>query len=302
MIKYSKRICEALMKTLYIDIYFLINFTVDLLALYFSALFYKLPITTVRLMLSAFIGAAYAVFGILLLENSVYMYPISVLILITMIIIITKGSHIYRKIKYCILFLVFEILIGGLVFYGYTSLDKFEPLKNFISEENENKKLILLSVLILFSIGVLKLIISLFNGTRCHKSVKLIVEYNGEKKSIDAFVDSGNLAVDPFDKTPVMLIGQKLANEIYGNDSEKIYSICEIDASLKKKIKIIPVSFGAEKKILYGIKPDFVYVKTKTNEERISLTIAIDKEGGCYGGYNALIPLSALDDIPYENL
>ena len=285
------------MKTLYIDVYFLINFTVDLLALYFSALFYKLPITMLKLLTSAFIGAGYAVFGIIFLDNSVFMFPISILVLVLMIFIMTFGLGIYRKIKYCVIYLIFQILIGGLVYYGYTALDSFTPLKDFVEAENENKKLLILSVLILFSIGVLKLLISLFRDTVCRKNVRLTVEYKNKTHSFEAFVDSGNLALDPFDKTPVMLVSMALAKEIYGICESDISNIDNIEVSLKKKIRIIPVSFGSEKKILYGLKPDRVLVKSKKREERISLTIAIDKDGGSYGGYNALIPSVALEDI-----
>ena len=123
----------------------------------------------------------------------------------------------------------------------------------------------------------------------------LSVEYQGRSTTVEAFVDSGNLAVDPFDKTPVMLISAQLADRIYDINALELENIDGINISLRKKLRVIPVSFGKEKKILYGLKPDRVFIKNKKREERISLTI--DKEGGNYGGYNALIPLSALDDV-----
>ena len=47
--------------TLYVDVYFLINFTVDILALYFAAIFSKVPTSTRRLIISAVIGAFFAI-------------------------------------------------------------------------------------------------------------------------------------------------------------------------------------------------------------------------------------------------
>ena len=67
--------------------------------------------------------------------------------------------------------------------------------------------------------------------------------------------------------------------------------------SFRKKIRIIPVSYGNQRKILYGMKPDAVYIEKNGVREHISLIIAIDNEGGDFGGYNALIPLSALEGI-----
>ena len=50
-------------------------------------------------------------------------------------------------------------------------------------------------------------------------------------------------------------------------------------------------------KIIYGIKPDSVMIVRKTKNEKINLTIAFDKEGGSYGGFNALIPAAALQGV-----
>ena len=50
------------MRTFYIDVYFLINLTVDILALYFSAIFSKTPTSIKRLLIAGIIGAASAVF------------------------------------------------------------------------------------------------------------------------------------------------------------------------------------------------------------------------------------------------
>ncbi len=289
------------MKTLYVDVYFFINFTVDILALYFSALLYKLPTTAIRLLFSALLGATYAVFGVLLFDNSALMMPISALILIAMVVIMSRGVGFFRKLKYGIIFLFFQILIGGLVYYAYSMLDKIELLESFVESENENKKLLLFSLIVLLTIGALKLVTSCFGCAGSEKSVKLFVEYKGIKNQLDALVDSGNLAVDPFDKTPVMLVGEVWGAKIFGELCADFDSIDNLDLTLKKKIRIIPVSFGNQRKILYGIKPDAVYLEKDGVREHISLIIAIDKEGGDFGGYNALIPSSALDNISYGN-
>ena len=79
---------SEVMTTLYIDVYFLINFCVDILALYFAASFVKIPCTNLRLVISGVIGGGYAVVGILLLDESYLMYPISAMIFISMVLVI----------------------------------------------------------------------------------------------------------------------------------------------------------------------------------------------------------------------
>ena len=48
------------MKVFYIDVYFLINFTVDILALYSAGLFSGIKTTLPRLIISSFTGGAVA--------------------------------------------------------------------------------------------------------------------------------------------------------------------------------------------------------------------------------------------------
>lgn len=289
------------MQTLYVDVYFLINFTVDILALYFSAGFAKIPISVPRLMISGLLGGMYAVLAILFISNQKIMYPISALLLVTMILICAKGVGWYRKMKYAVAFLFFQIIIGGLVYYSYCTLDKVMDTEDLASVGAENRNLLILSLIVLLSIGVLKLIISFFGSVKSEKSVSLIICRDGKEYSLEALVDSGNLAKDPFDKTPVMLINHEKAKEIFGDQVSSEDMLVSSDYKTKRKIRIIPVSMGKDNKILYGIKPESVYALSGGKREKITVVVAFDEDTDNYGGYSGLIPLSALEDVLYGN-
>ena len=285
------------METIYVDVYFLINFTVDVLALYFASQFSKISTSAPRLLIAASVGALYAVFGVLLIEKSEIMYLLAVVFLLLMVVITSVGVGFFRRVKYTIAVIIFNVIIGGLVYYGYCLLDNIFDSEELVSAEGENKNLLILSLIVLLSIGVLKLFISVFGNTRCERKVELAVVHNGEETRFEAFVDSGNLAVDPFDKTPVMLINRTLSKSIFGIEAltQEIFFAGEYE--LKKRMRIIPVTFGGENKILYGIKPDNIYAVAGRKTEKLSLIIATDEKGDSYSGYSALIPLSALDGV-----
>ena len=287
------------MQTLYIDVYFLINFTVDLLAFYFSSSFVKMPITVPRLIISAFIGGAYAVLAILFISRQWIMYPISLLLFFVMISVSAKNVRIYRKIKFAAAFFLFQIIIGGLVYYLYCTLDKVMNTEKFSDIGGENQKLLILSLIVLCSIGTLKLVIAFFGSVKSEKNVSLIIEYDEQKITCEALVDSGNLARDPFDKTPVMLINKKVAAELFGRGDFLSESIVSSNYKTKSKVRVIPVRFGQVNKILYGIKPDAVFARSGKREEQISVILAVDGEEDNYGGYSALIPLAALEGVSY---
>ena len=288
------------METIYVDVYFLINFTVDILALHFASVFSKISTSVARLLIAAAIGALYAVFGVLLIEKSEIMHLFACVFLILMVIITSKGVGFYRRVKYTIAVVLFNVIIGGLVYYGYCLLDNVFKSDDFIQVGGANKNILILSLIVLLSIGVLKLFISVFGNTRCEKKVELAVVYNGLETRFEAFVDSGNMAVDPFDKTPVMLVTAALSKKIFGIDTTCEGSVFKSGYDIKKRMRIIPVSFGGEKKILYGIKPDNIYAVAGKKTEELSLIIATDEKGDSYGGYSALIPLSVLESVQYE--
>ena len=289
------------MKTLYVDVYFLINFTIDILALYFASIFCKTAAKVYRLIFSSFFGALCAVIGSVFIIDSKIMYIVSALTFLIMILIVTKGVTVYRKLKYAVAFLLFEILIGGLVYYGYCLLDRLFENSDCVEVGSENRNLLILSLIVLLSIGVLKLIIYFLGSVRSEKNVKLVVSYLNTETHIEALVDSGNLAVDPLDKTPVMLINLKLGKRIFGQRVLNTDDFSSFDNNLKKRLRIIPVCFGGHKKILYGIKPDSSYAIVGKRREKISIVIAINKEEDSFGGYEALIPLAALEDVFYGN-
>ena len=285
------------METIYIDVYFLINFTVDVLALYFASSFSKISTSAPRLLIAALVGALYAVVGVLLIEKSEIMYLLAVLFLVLMVIITSKGVGFSRRIKYTVAVVIFNVIIGGLVYYGYCLLDNVLDSDDFINVGGENKNFLILALIVLLSIGVLKLFISVFGNTRFERKVELAVVHNGVETRFEAFVDSGNLAVDPFDKTPVMLINGALSKKIFGTEELVQEGFFGDGYELKKRMRIIPVTFGGEKKILYGIKPDNVYAVVGEKTEKLSIIIATEGKGDSYGGYSALVPLSVLDGV-----
>ncbi len=281
------------MRTLYIDVYFLINFTVDVLALYFSARLSKIHTTVLRLIIAGSVGAIYAVIGILLIDSRWLMIPLSIFILIFVVVIVAKGVGIYRRLRYAVSFLIFELIIGGLVYCSYCMLSEFVELGQ-VDAGSENRNLLILSLIVLLSIGVLKIIISFFGNVKSERSVRLEIEVINNRIEIEAFVDSGNLAVDPFDKTPVMLVAHGMEKKILGFE---INDPLKLDVGVRKRIRVIPVSFGGTNKILFGIKPDKVYVVRDGYKERIDLVLAFDNNDNEYGGFSALIPLSSLEDV-----
>lgn len=284
------------MKTLYIDVYFLINFTVDLLALYFASCFSKVPTSTKRLLISSAVGALIAVGVVLLPEYAILKFIIATAGLIAMGFIAPKRVSVRRKLKFVFAFLIFEALLGGAVSFLWGILDKY--ISNFFDGAEGgavNRKMLFLSLIVLLSIGVFKMLVSFFSNIESEGSVDVEISFLDNTAVVSAFVDSGNLAVDPMDLSPILLLKKEVAKTILPENIIELSNIDSLERKVKKRIRLVPLSRGGETHVMVGVKADAVRLVGGKNEE-LRVTLVIDKEGGDFGGYKALMPAAALDN------
>ena len=289
------------MRTLYIDVYFLINFTVDILSLYFAVVFSKTPTSSRRLIVSALICALVAVLILLLPEYAVLkLIIIGTALYFVGTFSIKKVSH-KRKIKFLFWFFVFEALIGGIFSFVWSMLDTY--VYDFILSADGggvNRKMLVFSLIILLTIGVFKMLVSFFSNIESEGVCKIEICFHGKSFFTDAFVDSGNLAVDPMDMRPVLLLKKCAAEQIFPENVIDLRDPDSVDKDTRKRIRLIPISRSEVTHVLTGIRVDEVYVINKNKKEEISVTVAIDKEGGTYGGYYALMPSCALENVSFK--
>lgn len=284
-----------IMQTLYVDVYFLINFSVDVLSLYFASRIVKIRTTVLRLMLGGILGSIVAIANVFI-NNAVVGYITLFLGFIAMMLVTVGGVGLYRRIKFAFCFSISEMLVGGFVYLLYDFLDGFLP-KNSDAEGVQNRGLLLLSVIILISVGVFKCLISLFSFSMGSNVVNVCIEMRGNKMCAEALVDSGNMATDPLDMRSVMLVSSEISDELIGSRIRDLEDLSILPIDLRKRFRLIPVSFGGDTKILIGFRPDRVTVKQDKKEAAVDVTLAIDKDGGGYGGTRILMPAAAIRDV-----
>ena len=228
------------MKTVYIDVYFLINFTVDLLALNFASVFSKVPITKIRLILTSVFGGIYAIFVLFMPDGIPIFITATLLSMLIIMFVAGYGVRFVRKVKLLISFLIFQTLIGGIVYFAYQFLEKYF---DFSQAENQiyNRGILIFAVIILLSIGIIKLLLFLFSGSVSEKFVTVKIELCGESLICSALIDTGNLAKDPIDSLPVILLKQSYAEKLFATGIPQV-NMCSVPEKYKRYIRLIPIS------------------------------------------------------------
>ena len=286
------------MRTLYIDVYFLINFTVDMLAIYFASMLSGVPSGNTRLIISSALGAIGAVIIVLLPEIPIIKLLLSALVLVLIALVATKSVSLKRRISFGVGFLIFSALLGGAVNFMWGLFDKY--LYDALSSSDSasvNKKLLLMAITVLFSIGVFKMIVAFFSNSVSAGKVKIEISFLERACELEAFVDSGNLARDPMDMSPVVFLKAHYAESFLPHELIDLKDPDILERRIRKRIRLIPINKDGRTRIMTGIKPDSVKIIGKNKTEAVNVTIAIDKEGGDYGGFMALMPSAALCNV-----
>ncbi len=284
------------MRVLYVDVYLLINVSVDLLAWYFSVRLLHAASSAARLIVSALIGAAYAVGAVFLPPAWNFLYfPTALICLACMSLVAAKRVSLLRRFRLCVVFVLFQMLLAGCVYYGYQAMDKF--VKNSIMNSNfeaENRKLLVFAVLVLLSVGVLRLFKVLLGEVRCERACRVRVELFGHTATVDALVDSGNLVRDPMDGRAVILVKEEVLRALHLSPQRLMYADLA-GQGVGCRLRLIPCDMGGRRCLLYGIRVDGIFLEANNKEQQISALIAWDKEDGTYGGYTALVPSAVLE-------
>ena len=285
------------MEVFYIDVFFLINFTVDILALYTALGVVHIHTGMSRLVLCSVLGAISAIIDVFISEYWVLRAINCVVSLLFLTIFIVKVASVIRRAKLLAVFLAVQMLLFSLVHICFSVLDNALSGLNIEITGVENRRALIFSILTLISIGVIKLIIMLFSDSLSEKSVRVTITIEDVSVEADALVDSGNLVRDPMNMNPVLFIKPSLAKRLVPECITDLTDIDLLDDDYRKRIRLIPVTRLGSTHIVTGVRADSVTVSNGKRQEEVSFTVGIDNEEGTYGGYEVLAPYAAMKNV-----
>ena len=285
-----------ILEYIYGDVLFVINFSMDFLALYISGKLMHLKMSRLRLILAATIGGIYGVAAVAYLSGFAEK---AASVLFGIIVCMTAHYHkdIRRFTSVFVLFFGVSLFMGGAMTFIYSNLGKYKsyiqiggaiytvlddiPIYAFAA-------IAAVSVLLSWTVG------RLFSRKRLSHACKVIVDFGGKRSEISCLVDSGNLLCDPISGTPVMFISEKELGIIPKALHDALEGKTDgLDFDLIRKLRFIPASTVAGSRIIVAAVPDTVYINTGgENYEAKSVYISIDRDGNDFGGYGGIVPLS----------
>lgn len=259
--------------TLYLDIFFLINFCMDLFLLWVVKKITKKDCTYKRLLLGALIGAGGICCILFVKQLKAFNNVIGFIILSLVMIGVTyKPKSIKAFIKMLVVVYLTTFCLGGVgigLFY-YTRVGYI--LNGIFTDGLSSFSLKLLIITCICSYIIIKIFLKYYGK---HVQAKRMfcdmkIRYEEHVIEIKGLVDTGNSVCDPFSGLPVIILESKVTKgllpkaleELTNNSNDLAFD--EIDSELiyKLKLRVIPFNtLNNNSGMLIGFKPQCVELK-----------------------------------------
>lgn len=292
--------------TIYLDVVLFENFILNYIILLSTAIISKSRISTLKIMISSFIGGIFSILNYIVKLNLVFSIILKILISIIMILIAFEEYKYKKVIKQVIFFYLTSFTFGGIAFM----LLFFVSPNSLVIENNHFVGTYPIKVAVVsggLGFVIVTIVASYIKSTLSKKSMicNLEIFYNGKNIKIKTMLDTGNLLKDPISKNDVIIVEKDSLEEIIAKDILKnMQNILKgkwIDTGKvhSYKFKLIPFSsLGNENGLLIAFKPD--YIKVYGEEECVRDDILVGIYDGKLSRNNMYTSLIGLDILNKE--
>lgn len=274
----------------YVDLYFLVNASMDLLCLAMTASILHRAVKRWRLFLAALLGGGWAVSVLLLgIDGAPGVVPdLLMAVLLAAVAFAEKNGRITRLLRDAGAYALLSALLGGLMTVLYRFLNRLELPLEALQGDGLSAWMfaILAAVAGFFTLRGGRL----FRRSGAVRDVGLEITVEGRTAVLRALVDSGNLLTDPLDGRSVVLadpakllpcLSPMLAHALEHPESAP--------PEYARRIRLIPAHSATGEGLLAAFAPDRLVIVTKKDRVTANDLVALSPLGGTAGGYDALI-------------
>ena len=286
-------------QTVYIDLFFLINFSMDFLGLFLAAKLLERSKKLFRLVLAAAFGGAYACFTLIApLDRylSVFSFGVDALACVIMSFIAVFDKKAKRGvISFALVFGATSIILGGAMTALFSAFNRLGLDKAFGNGEAQSDGISVYIFAIFAAISGFAALIGgrLFKRKALRQSGTLEIWYRGHSLNLACMCDSGNLLREPISQLPCILIELDALKTIFSKELyEKIRcgEVEKVSLSESKRIRLVPVQSASGQALLVGFRADKILLDMGNGAIGIDAYIAISNEKISVREAKALIP------------
>ncbi len=280
----------------YLDLYVLVNFSMDLLCLMITAALLHRRMPRWRPFLAAALGGIYAAIALLLgLRGGVgFVLDAAVALLICLIGFYAKGTRPLSVLKWTVVYVLISMMVGGVMTGLYACLNRLHlPLESLGSDDISVWTFALLSAVAGVATWRGGRLLGISSKT---KLVSVRAVLFGKTVTLRAMVDTGNLLRDPVSGRSVIVADTARLEDALPPPLLRAYQTGEFGEWLSsyenaKCIRAIPTQTASGNSLLFAIIPEALSVDEGKGEYRADYLIAPTSLGDTRGRFDAVIPM-----------
>lgn len=273
-------------QTVYLDLFFIINFSMDFLCFYLSGTLLGSKLSKLRMLLGATLGGIYADLTLFLPVTGVALLAVHIAACVIMCVAVYGRRSL---IAHTCVYIATSAVLGGFMTALFELLNSMDiPLSDVESDGISAWALLLLAVVS----GAITLVGGrFFRRKSARKYVNVSLTFKGKQKLLKGFCDSGNLLCDPLSGKPCVIadktaVADILPEEIISATSD---NLSELDADTARRIRLIPAKTAMGTGMLLAVRMDIISLDGRAVDALLVLS-ELGKNDGC----EALVPCELL--------
>ena len=278
---------------IYGDVLFIINFSMDFLALFLTGKIMHYKLTAWRIILGASFGALYGVLSLLLPAGFLANVATFGVMLLMCAISFPFGS-LRRFAAGTALFAGVSMLIGGIMTAAFVKLGRYQQYIEIGGEIHTvygDLPVWLFAVLAALSAALTWGIGALIRRRRGVRNCQMKLTFEGKESALDCLVDSGNLLTEPFSGTPVIFVKASAAAFLPDDLLAAMTAgAASLDYRTVGRLRLIPSRTVAGDGMIVAAVPEDCRLGTGGEWESKKALVAVDFTDGDFGGFPALVP------------
>lgn len=281
---------------IYGDILFIINFSMDFLALFICGKMMHFNMRTWRMICGASIGGIYGVAALFLSLSPVLETAFDIAAAFVMCFTAHYSKNMRKTLCTTAMFYAVSLLLGGAMTAIYSKMGRYSAyieIGGSVSTVFGEIELWVFAVMAIVSALITYFLQKAMHSRMTGKYCRLRVTFGGRAYEFSGFFDSGNCAQEPISGDPVVFISTFALREA---GAEEILRCClqDIGDDVDERVRFVPINTVSGYSLAAAVRADRFEIKVKGDFEERAVLLSCDAAATDYSGAQALVPLAVL--------
>ena len=283
-------------QTVYADLLFLINFSMDLLCLFLTARILAVPFSLVRALSGAVLGGIYSVASLLFsTQTSLLPLDLAFCFLMCAVVCLSRREGLGRLLLFTGVFFLNSALLGGIMTAVFNLMNRSAPPAADFTAETD-VPLWLFTLLALVAWTVTWVGGRFFRHRAQSPEAHLEIILGKRRAVVRALCDSGNLLIDPLSGRPVIVADLRVASVLLPADCPPLSSrdLSALPTSVAARMRLIPAASVGQSSLIPALRPDCIVVRVGNQTRKADALVGFAPLSATPSGIDAIVPPSLL--------